>query len=70
MACEICGRNNCTRSFHPLGEQSSFDDIADEVKDRMRAVLKDRISRLKDFGQDTDKYLVDVSDVISIIDDY
>lgn len=26
MACEICGRNACTRSFHSLDEQDEFDD--------------------------------------------
>jgi hypothetical protein len=25
MACEICGRGSCTRSFHSLEEQEEFD---------------------------------------------
>jgi len=25
MACEICGRSACTRSFHSLEEQEEFD---------------------------------------------
>lgn len=25
MACEICGRTSCTRSFHSLEEQEEFD---------------------------------------------
>ena len=26
MACEICGRSSCTRSFHSIEEQNDFDD--------------------------------------------
>lgn len=25
MSCEICGRQNCCRSFHSLREQNAFD---------------------------------------------
>ena len=27
MACEICGRNACTKSFHSLREQEEFDNV-------------------------------------------
>lgn len=70
MACEICGRNSCTRSFHPLEEQSDFDEVADNVKERMRDELKRQIERLKDYAEDSDKTLVDLSEVISVIDNY
>ena len=39
MGCEICGRGNCCRSFHSLEEQSQFDDIADGIKDRAKAII-------------------------------
>ena len=26
MACEICGRSSCTRSFHSLQDQEDFDN--------------------------------------------
>lgn len=70
MACEICGRNSCTRSFHSFEEQSEFDDVAATAKEHMRDVLKSRIERLKDYGHDEDRYLVDLSEVLDIIDSY
>lgn len=27
MACEICGRGSCTRSFHSLEQQQLYDDL-------------------------------------------
>lgn len=70
MACEICGRNSCTKSFHSLEEQGDFDNVADQIKDRMREVLKARMDRLKDYGQDNDRQLVDLSEVMDVIDSY
>ncbi len=35
MSCEICGRGNCTSSFHSLEEQDAFDEIAGKVKERI-----------------------------------
>ena len=32
MACEICGRNSCTASFHSIEEQQNFDEVADKIK--------------------------------------
>ena len=69
MSCEICGRGNCTRIFHSLEEQASFDDVADSFKERMRNVLCKRIERIK--GEYiTDDYYVRLTDVIDIIEDY
>lgn len=70
MACEICGRNSCTKSFHSFEEQGEFDNVADQIKDRMREVLKARMDRLKDYGQDNDRHLVDLSEVMDVIDSY
>lgn len=70
MACELCGRMSCTRSFHTLEEQNQFDSYADEVKERMKEVLKYKINRLQDKGKDMEYYLVDISEVIDIIDNY
>jgi dihydropteroate synthase len=70
MACEICGRNSCMRSFHALEEQGAFDDAADGVKERMKQILKRKIERLKDYGVDENRVLVDVNDVIDVIDSY
>ena len=70
MACEICGRNSCTKSFHSIEEQVQFDDIADNIKDRMRDYLIRRVERLKYYSNEEDDDLVLVSDVIDLINDY
>jgi len=62
MSCEIYGRGNCTRSFHFLAEQASFDDVADSFKKRMWNVLCKRMERIKG------EYIT--TDVIDIIEDY
>lgn len=69
MACEICGRNSCTRSFHALEEQNDFDNIADSIKDRMGEYLKNKINLLPDEG-DNDKVLVSLDAVLALIDGY
>lgn len=70
MGCEICGRNSCTRSFHSLEEQSQFDSVADSIKERMKDYIKDKLSRLPDHGKDLDRYLIDLSDAIELVDNY
>lgn len=70
MACEICGKNSCTRSFHTIEVQNEFDEIADNVKDRMRNMIKARIERLNDMAPDSDLYLVRLDEVIAIIEAY
>lgn len=70
MGCEICGRNSCTKSFHPIDEQESFDRFADSVKERMKAVLKRQIERLTYYGNDENRDLIDLSEVIDVIDSY
>ena len=69
MACEICGRNNCTASFHSFEEQHKFDEIADTIKDRAKAVISDRINKLNGHYHG-DNYYVKLDDVLKIIDDY
>ena len=69
MACEICGKNSCTRSFHSIEVQESFDEIADNVKDRMRSTLKNRIDRLEDRNPEG-SCTVDLLEVLQIIDNY
>lgn len=46
MSCEICGRGSCTRSFHSCEEQQSFDSVADKIKSRTGAVIRNSINRL------------------------
>lgn len=46
MACEICGRGSCTRSFHSLEAQERHDAIQkadpEEMFDRIAALERER----------------------------
>lgn len=70
MACEICGRSNCCRSFHSLEEQRKFDEIIDPYKDNLEGNFNSEIRRLdryyKEDIEDEELY-VRLSDVESII---
>ena len=67
MACEICGRGNCTKSFHSIEEQQSFDAVADAVKDRIKTIITNRVDRLD--TESVEGYLyVKLSDVLDVID--
>lgn len=73
MSCEICGRSSCTRSFHGFDEQNAFDEKADDIKDRTRAMIYDSVNRKTD-GQymmvdGEESYYVKLDDVLSVIDD-
>ena len=46
MACDICGRGNCTASFHSLEEQERYEKVIDafekarELRAQVRAELE------------------------------
>lgn len=69
MTCEICGRGACSRVFHSIEEQQSFDDVADNIKDRAKEIIAYRINRL-DFEWIGDETYVNLDDVLSVVDDY
>ena len=69
MSCEICGRSNCTRSFHSFEEQSSFDNIADSIKERAVKIIKSNVSRLDGIYFE-DEYYVKLDEVLKEIDSY
>lgn len=55
MACEICGRNSCTRSFHSIKEQERFDDrqkMSNNVDD-----LRVEIQYLQDELKNKEEYI-------------
>jgi len=72
MACEICGRNNCCRSFHSLEEQQRFDDIINPYKDHIQGEINYELKRLdryyKEDIEDGELY-VKLSDVESMVSD-
>ena len=59
----------CTRALHPLEEQNEFDSIADEVKHRMKSVIKRQIDKLRAVEVDGE-YFVLLSSVTDIVDSY
>lgn len=67
MACEICGRNMCTRSFHSLEEQEHFDEVADEVKERAHRNAVAAVDRLEYIEVDGVIYVA-FDDVINALD--
>lgn len=69
MACELCSRSNCTRSFHSIEEQSNFDDVADEIKDRAKTVITNRLNRVEWIEESGEVY-IKLSDAIEVVQDY
>ena len=69
MGCEICGRNNCCKSFHSFEEQKSFDDVADIVKDKCRSIIRRKVEKVDSFYDGEDNLVVKIDDVIQAIDD-
>ena len=69
MGCEICGRNNCCKSFHSLDEQKSFDDVADIVKDKCRSIILKKVERVNSFYDNDDNVVVKIDDIIEAIND-
>ena len=69
MSCEICGKNNCTRSYHSLEAQENFDNIADKVEDRVKRIIANKIDRIMGHYHG-DNYYIKLADVLNIIDDY
>jgi hypothetical protein len=73
MSCEICGRNNCTRSFHSLEEQEEYDnnigDRIEDAKDKLKIALMARADELY-WIEHEGEYWVRLDDVIDMIDNY
>jgi F0F1-type ATP synthase gamma subunit len=69
MGCEICGRNNCCKSFHSLEDQKSFDDVAEIVKDRCREIIRRKVERVNSFYDNHDNVVVILDEVIQAIND-
>ena len=69
MACEICGRSSCCKSFHSIEEQDSFDNIADNVKSRMINSLVRKIGGLNGHFHGNN-YYVNVDLIVKEIENY
>jgi hypothetical protein len=69
MACKICGRGNCTESFHSIQDQNDFEETFGVVKDRMRNSLIRQISRL-DKEEINGFIYIKLDEVLDIIEQY
>jgi hypothetical protein len=49
MACAICGRHNCSTSFHSIEEQRKYDCLPDDASGLRRELVaaRDEIADLK-----------------------
>lgn len=68
MGCEICGRGSCTRSFHSIEEQSAFDSIADNVKEKCRRIIKDAVNNTRGYYDGNDDYVIPLELALENID--
>ena len=69
MSCEICGKANCTKSFHSLEAQDEFDNVADIIKDRAIRIISKDVNNLGGHYHG-DNFYVRISEVLKIIEDY
>jgi hypothetical protein len=67
MSCKICGRNNCTQSFHTCEEQTEFDISEEKTISRIKNQLIKQIQRLKDCVEQDNKQYINYEDVEKII---
>jgi len=56
MACEICGRGNCTRSFHSLEEQEKYDKYSNKTERELISELIDRDDEIEFLTKLLDEY--------------
>ena len=66
MACEICGRSNCCRSFHTLEEQKRFDDTVAPYKEHIESEISSGLKGLEEYYKEDikdDEQYVKLSDV-------
>lgn len=70
MSCEICGKNNCLRSFHSFDEQEEFDNAIDRIKDKLFNHIKVKLNRLNYRIMDDGVVYIKLDDVFNIIDSY
>ena len=68
MSCEICGRNNCTRSFHSIEEQENFDNVADDIKCRLINIISKKIDSIDGHYDESDNYWIKLNDALDAVD--
>ena len=69
MGCEICGRSSCTASFHSIEEQQNYDSVADNIKERAKQTISNKIDRLSGHYHGSN-YYIKLSDVLTEIENY
>ena len=69
MSCKICGRGNCSESFHSIREQDEYDEVAGKILERMKEVVKRRLDML-DYEVINDEAYINLESACDIIEDY
>ena len=67
MSCNICGRNNCTQTFHTCEEQTAFDISEEKTISRIKKQLIKKIQILTDCFEQDNKQYINYEDVEKII---
>ena len=70
MTCRICGRGNCTQSFHSIDEQVEFEKDSDKTEAWLIRELLERdteITDLKEQCEDLEKQLEKANEEIELL---
>lgn len=68
MSCEICGKNNCTKSFHSIEEQDNYDNAVDGIKDRILDRVISKVNEIIGRRDEDDEYVVSIEKVFEAIE--
>jgi hypothetical protein len=69
MSCKICGRGNCTESFHSIEDQEDHEKTFGIFKERMVDTIIRKINRL-DKEEINESIYVKIDEVLDIIERY
>ena len=70
MTCRICGRGNCTQSFHSIDEHVEFEKYSDKTEAWLIRELLERdteITDLKEQCEDLEKQLEKANEEIELL---
>jgi hypothetical protein len=69
MSCKICGRGNCTESFHSIEDQNDHENTFGIFKERMVDTIIRKINRL-DKEEINEFVYIKIDEVLEIIERY
>jgi hypothetical protein len=69
MSCEICNRSSCCTSFHSLEEQDKYEEISENMKERMKNIISNKINKIELINNEGE-YYVKLDEVLEIVENY